>query len=500
MKKFLVLLLILTAFYGQLAAQDTSQAASQAASQTAAEESGSTLTTGKTATLGLEASTAFAWDLANNSTGLATKAGIDFVFPLFPTANRGVNPGNFDDPAVRVVLKDASFVWWNTYSATGGNYEQDNFNSWTARPLVLTFDKFYADLVWTNFFFRVASSTTVMRTDQSYLFSIFDDVMDVSDRWYYRRSATRALWHTERYNIQQFPLLREKIARDHLDDDYRGSISGMLALGAEFDSFNAAIKAASHKNGSENNDNAWLFGADAEILLADHLLISLTGFAGINFEKSSVGKNPLSLGASIEYMMEFSERYILTPQIGFDFTMDTVTSESEWEASAGFVFNTRGYELVSSRILDWDEVIPIGASLSFSLTNDSTLSAMFSWFEPAGKDSMIPNFGGFIQLELANLLSANNTVSAFAVLAQLEYLIVEKFTPYIRGGYIPEFQSGSNSAITGNYFIKGAVGCYITPVHFFSIDVRYEMDMKLLNNGGTESGKSMFSTVFTIRM
>jgi len=491
-KKFFVILLVITVVCGQLAAQQ-------------AEESPSVQTTGKTAVLGLEATTAFAWDIVNNSTGLETKAGIDFIFPLFPAADRGVNPDNFNDPAVRIVLSNASFTWWNTYSTKGGNYEQDNFNSWTARPLVLTFDDFFADLVWTNYFFRVASSTTVMQTNQSGLFSIFDDVMDVSDRWYYRRSATRALWHTERYNIQQFPLLKEKIIRDYIDDDYRPSISGMLALGAEFDFMTAAVKVASHKNGLENNDNAWLVGADLNFVIIEDLLISLTGFAGINFETNTAsdtaGKNPLSLGVSTEYRLNFSERYILTPKIGFDFSMDTVTEESEWEMSAGFLLNTRGYDnITSSRLLDWDNVIPVGASLSVSMTNDSEFGAMISWFEPAGKDSMIPNFGGFLQLELANLLNVNDSVSAFAVLAQFEYLIAEKFTPYIRGGYLPEFQPGSNSAITGNYLVKGAVGCYLTPVHFFSVDIRYEMDMKLLNDGGTESGKSMFSTVFTIRM
>jgi len=467
-------------------------------------EEGVTLNIGKTASLGLEASTSFAWDITNKSTGLDTKAGMDLILPLFPAADRGLYPDNFDDPTVRITLRNASFTWWNTYSTRGGNYEQDNFNSWQARPLVLTFDTFAADLVWTNYLFRVASSTTVMQTDQSSLFSIFDEVMDAGDRWYYRRSATRALWHTERYNIQQLPLLKEKIVRDYIDDDYRSSISGILALGAEFDMFSVLVKAASYKSGIENNDNAWLFGLDAEVTPIKNLLISLTGFAGINYETNTVsdtaGRNPVNFGISAEYRMPLSERYILTPKLGFDFAMDSVTNENAWELSAGVLFYTRGYDLVSSRILDWDNVIPIGASASLNFTDNSNLNAIVSWFEPAGPDSMLPNFGGFLQLELANLLEANDSTSAFAVLAQVEYLIAEKFTPYLRAGYIPEFQNNSSTMITGSYIVKLAFGCYMIPMHFFSIDVRYEMDTILLKSGGTEAGTNLFSTVFTVRM
>ena len=466
-------------------------------------EEGALLSVGKTASLGLEASTSFAWDITNKSTGLETKAGMDLVLPLFPAADRGLYPDNFDEPAVRIALKNASFTWWNTYSTRGGNYEQDNFNSWQARPLVLTFDTFAADLVWTNYFFRVASSTTVMQTDQSTLFSIFDDVMDAGDRWYYRRSATRALWHTERYNIQQFPLLKEKIVRDYIDDDYRSSISGILAIGAEFEMLSVMLKAASHKNGIENNDNAWLLGLDAEAVPIENLLISLTGFAGINYEKNTTldtGRNPVNFGISAEYQASLSERYILTPKLSFDFAMDSVTNEFIWELSAGVLFYTRGYDLVSSRILDWDNVIPIGASASVNFTDESSLNAIVSWFEPAGPNSMLPNFGGFLQLELANLLEVNDSTSAFAVLAQAEYLIAEKFAPYLRAGYLPEFQSGSSTLITGSYIIKMAFGCYLRLMQFFSIDVRYEMDTKLLKSGSTEAGTNLFSTVFTVRM
>ncbi|MDR0487428.1 MAG: hypothetical protein LBG91_04195 [Treponema sp.] len=486
LKRFAILFLVLApALYGQ----------------TVAEEFGTELTTGKSAALGVEASTAFAWDIDNNTTGLQSKAGIELIFPLFANADRGMSADNFDEPAVRMVLKNAAFTWWNTYETRGGNYEQDNFNRWQARPLVLSFDSFCADVVWTNYFFRVASSTTVMRSDETSLFSIFDDVMDVNDRWYYRRSATRALWHTERYNIQDFPLLKEKIVRDYIDEDYRGNISGILAIGAEFDKFNAALKAASNKSGLENTDNAWLFGIDAEIIPVENFKIALTGIAGLNYEKTTVKRNPMDFGVSAEYRLSLSDRYFLTPKAGYDATMDIDSGNVDWEIGAGLLFHTRGYDFTSSsRILDWDDVIPVGVSASMNMNQDSGLNVMVSWFEPAGPEAMLPNFGGFLQLELANLLEVHDTKSAFAVLAQLEYMIAGKFTPYVRGGYAPVFSTGSNTSITGDYFVKAAFGCFMTPIHFFSVDIRYETDLKLLDSGDTETGKNLFSLVFTIRM
>lgn len=468
-------------------------------------EQGSVLSVGKSATLGVEASTAFAYDIIENSSGLETKAGLELIFPLFAHADRGLYPDNYDDPAVRLAIRNMAFTWWNRFSTNGGNYEQDDFNEYRTKPLVLTFDSFSADLVWKNYFLRVASSTTVMRTDQVSLISIFDDVMDAGDRWYIRRGQTAALWIADRYNIQQLPLLKGRIIRDYVDEDYRPlrtRMSGILAAGAEFEKFNFALKAGSRNPGyptadpvrPANTENAWVFGADVQAVPIQNLTLAATGFAGVNYEKTDVGQNPLNFGISAEYQLHISDRYILTPKAGFDFAMDTNTEENTWEMGAGLLFNTRGVLKTSSRVLDRAEVIPVGASLSMNLNQDNGLNMMLSWFEPADSNAMLPNFGGFLQFELADLLD-NGAGLDYGILAQLEYLIAGKYTPYIRGGYMPVFKSGSSTATTGDYMFKGAVGCYLTPIHFFSMDIRYEFGI-----AGGDFNKNLIASVFTIRM
>jgi hypothetical protein len=470
-------------------------------------EEGGLLTTGRTATLGIEASTAFAYDLINNSTGLQTRAGMELIMPLFPHADRGIYPTDTSEPAVRLALKNSAFTWLNIFQTRGGNYEQDDFNSWSVRPLVLTFDSFEADLVWMNYFFRIASSTTVFRTSKASLTSIFDDVMDARERWYVFWPMTRALWTADRYNIQQMPLLRRKLVRDYIDEDYRHMrtrMSGILAIGGEFDNFAFALKAASRYPGVATTDpvqpanieNAWLFGADLEFIPFENFKFEATGFAGINYEKTDVKKNPLNFGVSFEYRHIFNDRYFLTPKLGFDFAMDTATDDSsEWELGVALLFHTRGYNyLTSNRNLDWAEVIPVGASLSINMNQENETNLILSWFEPAGPDSMIPNFGGFLQIEAVDLF---NHVSGldYAALLQLEYMIGDKVVPYVRGGYRPEFRSGSNTTTTGNYIISGMVGCYFTPAHRFSVDVRYEMETL-----EGEITRNLISSIFTIKM
>ena len=491
MKKNIVLLLLLV-FASNLYAQDSTPT-----------DTGVAQTAGKSATLGVEASTAFVWDAEDNSTGLETRAGMELIFPLFPAADRGSMPESTDEPAARLLLKDASFTWWNTYKTSGGNYEQDNFNSWTAEPLILTFDTFLADVVWKNYFFRVASSTTVMRANQASLVSIFDEVMDAGDRFYYKQN--KALWKTDRYNIEQFPLLKNRLIRDSVDIDYRGNVSGSLGLGAEYERFSATLKTASYLKGRDNNNNAWLLGADFEIVPIDQFKVELTGFAAFNYDKEAAfNDNPVALGVSLEYQLPFNDSIILVPFAGFDFEYQTIAEENSWEAGAGVLLYTRGYDtLTSSRLLDYDDVIPVGASVAMNINENSRMNVVVSWFDPAGPDSLLPNFGGFLQFELANLLDQKDdtlgTGMDYAVLAQLEYNIGNKISPYIRLGQRPELEANGISR-TKDSILKTGLGCFITPVNFFSMDLRYEMNHRQTNAGDFEVDKGSFSAVFTVRM
>jgi hypothetical protein len=301
-----------------------------------------------------------------------------------------------------------------------------------------------------------------------------------------------------------------------IDIDYRNDISGILAFGAEFERFSASFKAASRfqaravGEAAANTENAWLFGADFEIVPIENLKIDITGFAGLNYEKvrtssANNGRNPLNFGLMAQYQYQLADEFILSPFLGFDFIHNTASKESDdqWEFGAGLMLYTRGFDTrVSSRVLDFDTVIPIGASLAMNINHNNYMNVMLSWFDPAGRDSLIPYFGGFFQFEVGNLLNAVIRETDFetfdyAFLTQLEYSIDEKVVPYVRLGYGPEFIGTVKTPDTA--ILRASFGCYLTMIRFFTLDLRYEMRNVITTDSFTMDN-GMFNAVFTIRM
>lgn len=456
--------------------------------------SAETYPVGTTGSLGIDTSTTFAWDANDNSTGLETKAGIELVFDLFPRGDYGVIPENTDDPTVRLIVKNAAFSWWNTYKTTGGNYEQDNFNSWNAQPLILTFDDVVSDIVWKEWFFRVASSETVMNSDKTSLKSIFDDVMDADSRMYVGKG--KALYYTTRYNTLDLPLLGDLINRNMIGTDMRSSISGSLAAGMEKDKLGFAVKAASYESGEANNENAWVFGADFDASPVENLKVSATGLAAVNYDKAGED-NPYAAGVSAEYLVPLSEKIILKPFAGFDFAYEKTTSESTWEAGAGTYLYLRGLdETVSHRSVDRDDVIPVGMSVAMNINNDQQANLIAAWFDSADEKSLIKNFGGFAQLEVSDLLGKADGRQV-AVIGQLEYLVGGKVLPYVSERYAPEIVS---SATTGATLFGTSIGCLLTPISNFSVDVRYERTDRKETDGAMTLDKGLLSVIFNISM
>jgi hypothetical protein len=282
-----------------------------------------------------------------------------------------------------------------------------------------------------------------------------------------------------------------------VDADYRAlsNVSGILAAGAEFNRFSFTVKTASRMNGVNNNENAWLLGADFTVVPVERLKLEASGFGAVNYDKAGAN-NPYTFGTGAEYQLLLKDTFILTPFAGFDFIFEKTTDTAQWETGLGVMLYTKGQDArLSSRILDYDEVIPVGFSLAMNINENSRMNALVSWFDPAGADSLIPNFGGFLQLEAADILAKSGNEPDFAVLVQVEYSIKDKVIPYLRGGYKPEI-TGQESR-TGNFIVSSAAGCYIKPVNNFAIDIWYKRNDRKEKDGMIfDSG--VFSSSFTI--
>lgn len=426
--------------------------------------------------LGVEAGTEFVMDMNDKSAGLETNVGIELYLPLFDKADRGaVSENGYMQPGVRLIVKDMCFQWMETYFAKGGNYEQDNVNSWASRPLVLSYGDISADVVWKNFYFQVAGTTNPMEVSQASLNSIFDDVMDTDDRWYIKKDY--ALYSKTRYNKQGLPLLGTALTRDFVDPDYKDDISGQLGFGVEFSKFTALAKAASLYNGRDNDNNAWLFGLDSTAYPVENMKIEANVLAGVNCD-ADLGENPFAAGISADYKIPLVKKVVMKPFVGFDYNMDLEnTSNKSWELGAGTYIYFRGEDyLASHREVDYDEIVPVGISLGANLAKlgdaDMTTNLVFSAFEIADRRALIPNLGYFAQFEMSAIASDNMHT---AVCGQLEYIINGKFLPYVYGKYAPEL-SANGEHFTGKDIVTAKVGCYMTPVQYFSIDLNYSLD------------------------
>lgn len=443
--------------------------------------------------LGVEAGTEFIWDIENKSTGLETNVGIELYLPIFDKQNRGIySESGYKQPGVRLVVKDMCFQWLEVFFTKGGNYEQDNVNSWTSRPLVLSYGDITGDVVWNHFFFQIATTTNPMKVKKAAAESIFDDLIDNDDRWYVKKDF--ALYSRTRYNKMHFPLLGDEIQRDFCEINFEDDISGQLGVGVEFSKIEAVFKAASLLNGEDNDNNAWILGGDVSLFPFEQMKIEVTALGGINCEKDmdnpfgtkfgEAGKgdyNPFSAGINVEYKLPFSGDLVLKPFVGLDYAMNLEnTDQRMWELGFGAYLYFRGEEyLAKHRDIDYDEIIPVGVSVAATVTqykdNDVRGNLILSAFELADRKALIPNLGYIVQLEISGM--GNNTTHT-AVAAQVEYLILGKILPYVFVKYSPQ-RSLDYKKLFANEMFEFKVGCYLTPVRFFSLDIYYKTDFLL---------------------
>lgn len=481
------------------AAGGASSSSGEPAADANAVESSHHLELGKSGTLGIEASTAFVADLDDGSTGLETNVGLELYLPLFPAKTRGVlDPNGYEQPGVRLLFKNLCFQWLETYATVGGNYKQDNFNSWVARPLVLSFDSLSADVVWKHFFVQVAGTTNPMEQDKASLCSIFDKVIDTDDRWYIKKEY--ALYYKTRYNKLDLPMLGT-MNRNFIDKDYDYSelVSGQMGAGVEYRKFTVMAKAASLYNGEDNDNNAWMFGLDAAVYPTENISIKPNVIAAVNCQKD-LGTNPFTAGISADYKIPLKGTMVLKPFVGFDYAADTSSSDWIWEAGGGAYLYFRGTDyLASHRDIDYDEIVPVGISAAMNAGQQSggraVVNAVVSGFELADRNAVVPNLGYFFQFEAADITASDDVHTA--VCGQVEYLIANKILPYVFGKYYPEMSTNKEHYL-GNTLLNAKIGCYFTPIQYFSLDVNYGITFTVQGENSVDKGQ--IGATCTIRL
>lgn len=419
------------------------------------------------ATFEMKAHTTVGVDLNNGASGMETAIDqMQIWFEIFPYATRGIPEKESDVPvaSIRAEGSKYAFKWFSKQeNAPGQGTTYDEFAS------SFEFDRIVAELLWKEWWFRVAGTEPSMYVDSASLQSIFDDVIKESQ-----------------YSLVPISML--PVSQNLLEvGDAEIPMSGMLSAGGDLGFLDFSLKAGSKGTWKTNEDQAWIFGGDANLKPLEGLTLSLRGLGAVNYDETAPGTNPLSWGVGADYLVYLSDKVALKPFAGFDGKYETVSEEFTWEAGGGVFLYWRGpeFKVTDEFIHQWNKEFPVGLSLSGNLDQDGYANVVFSLYEQAGKESLVPNLGGFAEIEAINLSAANAQDSALAAAAKVEYVVAKKFVPYAFGKYVQGYKSGKLTDVDS---LTTMLGLEINPVKRFTIDLRYERTDLLGNETDLDNG------------
>jgi hypothetical protein len=250
-------------------------------------------------------------------------------------------------------------------------------------------------------------------------------------------------------------------------------LTGQLRAGAVYDKFSFDVGIASKETWETNTDQAWIFGGNAAVEPIRNLEFELGGLGTINYDKSRPGTSPFAGSASASYLLPLEGKLALRPYLGFDGKYDLVAEAGKWEAGGGLALHWNGadYEAWSESINGLAETVPVGLSVSANYAHDGYMSLLFSLFEEARKDSLIPNVGGFLTAEVLNLDVSRYEDRAYALAGRLEYLLGKIMKPYVEGRFVQGYTEGK---LTGTESLSTKAGILLSPAKLFTLDLRYE--------------------------
>lgn len=431
-----------------------------------------TIETGATATFDLRAHTKVGYDFDSGTSGMETSIDqIGIWFELFPYADtRGVPKKESDQVTASIRLDGSKFAlkWFDDKKLSAGEGDSTNQDQMAqggddgAFTTLYEFSSMIAELNYKTWWFRVAGTEPSMYRNLASLKSIFDDVIgDASNSLLFSSNFLRMNRNLLSISDKEIPM------------------TGMLSAGGDLKNVSFNVRAGSKANWEDNADNAWILGGDCKVTPVDNLALTATGLSSFNYDEydettgAQKTTNPVGYGFGAEYQYFLTDLVVLKPFVGFDGKYETVTEKSTWEVGGGVFLYWKGTSSYVSHdeIYTWGTKFPIGLSLSANVSDANCANVQFSLFEEAGKDAVIENLGGFIELEAQNLTAAESQDSSLVAAAQIEYLVRKKFRPYVFGEYAQGYKAGK---LTEDDTLTSRVGIVLTPVKRFTMDVRYE--------------------------
>jgi hypothetical protein len=315
-------------------------------------------------------------------------------------------------------------------------------------------------------------------------------------------------------------------------------IAGNLSAGMKTEILDLTLKAGSWKTVEENSNNGWIAGADFSLRPDLTSLITFSVLGAMNYGRvrtlnktddkeiidpsanpKALIRNPLALGLGYEYRISLPGRMVLKPYLGMDFKAETgdfnikvdddpydrykITGKSsgefDFEIGGGLQWFFRGTGTQFKRntniggIALGDVKIPAAFIAGINASKDGIINAVISFNEDP-RFSPIPRFGGFMDIEFMNITgkaysAPHYGISGFisrtyndflwAAMAQLEYLAMDWFMPYVFFHYIPAIMPADRRSTSLEYgkehlTLTSKLGCRFLPFKYFNIDIWYQ--------------------------
>lgn len=457
---------------------------------------------------------------------------------FLPYATRGVEEGEGEalSASVRIEGLKYAFKFYNDRKAYY-NDDHDTSHGYQESPSennsssnYFDYERIVSEIKWknwfANFYYYDYEDGPAIGFNHASIKSLFDD---------FRNDH---IFDSDKDN--RIGLLKYNGIKDTRDIIGRGTfgLTGILSTGLRFENWNVMLSGgtpgswiSTNTEGSDqlksgkpyqklNEKNKGVFQIDAEATPTEDLLFKASGIATMNYSKeaadtaAAAGVSAYDIysgGASAEYFMEVSKG-VLAPYAGVDVqhARNDDDKNTDLEVGAGLAWYWRGrdFKYNNETLDEWGREFPVGVSLGANTNQDAQANLVFSVYEKADKDALIPNLGGFFEFEWVNIARKEHQDSAFFLAGQLEYLIkvptskrkTMDVKPYLFGRVIQE--RDSDGFLTRKYPLDTRIGVVVYPCARFNIDLRYERADVIwdLDGQDNELDKGCLTCRFNVRL
>ena len=484
----------------------------------------------------MDVDTTFTADANDGSTGLLTEAGFGLWFEFTPYGDRNITPTR-DVMTVSLKLANSAFYAWRGYSVVSDGVLSDGdqvpSDVTIDQATSIWFDTFIAQLEYREWWIRIAGIEPEISVSQASIRSVFDPVInnrtDIAKNrmpfplFYVPGNAVGGSWSHGQ------PGITGLMGRDLVHLNRRDVVvAGNFSAGFKTEIFDIAVKTGSWLKAEDNSLNAWVAGGDFSWRPDLAQSINFSFLTGVNYETVTVEnndplsdpnalrENPIALGLGYEYRFNLPGRMVLRPYAGVDFIYETESGEYNYEIGGGLQFYFRGTSASFKRntkvggLQIGDVALPSALIAGVNVDKNGIVNAVIS-FNEEPRASLIPNVGGFFQVELMNIGAKeykapdgkNYDDFLWAGIIQIEYLINPKIMPYIFFKYLPaDMRLVTDLAVAPVYnkdlaSITSRLGCRFMPFNRFAIDLWYERT-DVLTNDEWSLDKGQISTMFSL--